>query len=118
MCIEDIEKEVRKLDKHCPVDCEDFRAAVILLASVFVGARPELLQRYTGYAMGEILTYTKNLKRAKLWNMGEVVTDHWLRIGKKNSKIQTAIFWADVCVARGFVLYENQTYRMATDAST
>ena len=79
-----------------------YRAAVVLLAAVSVGAVVDKLVTLTGYESSFVNDIFQRMCLAGLWSATRVRIDHWL--AEDEDTIQPAVFWSDVLVAEGLLI--------------
>lgn len=106
--VEVIEKEVKKRYPSLNTDCEALKIAMILIASVNVGADRKKIASLLRIPEKNILKYEKRLRKNKIWEGNKVNSILW---AKKKGEIA---FWMDVCVARGILKRED--YPMCLEA--
>jgi len=95
--IEDVKKELHKLDPVLEETDHAFYAGEVLLSSLVVGADLRKLRRFTGLPMTPLRRFSKRLRAAKIW-VGNKVNVSWA--WERNSAIA---FWCDVAVAMGYL---------------
>lgn len=93
-----IEAEVMRLDPSLDKDSESFKAAVVMLTALKVGAVQIRIKKELGYCypMKLISWFGYNLRKAGIWKKEKTHSD-WF--GKDGG----LTFWLDVCVAQGLM---------------
>jgi len=97
--IEDIRKEIRRLDGRLSVASREFMASAVLLSMLQVGIGPRKLARFTGYSSEQILPIIRNCKRGGLIANGRLRRGDWF--GDDGSGNGALYFWLDANVALG-----------------
>lgn len=97
MTLEQIKKEVHKLDPKCEVNSHAYKAAVCLLASLQVGPNAKKVAEFTGYHLTTVRDFAGNLRDSGVWKKGKIHCE-WF-----DKKSGSTAFWLDVAVAQGLV---------------
>lgn len=92
----EMHKSIRKMDRKLRPETTDYRAAVLLLSSAFVGPNEKTLSEFTGYSLKFIRPRARRLRQNGIWKGNKVVCE-WF---KKNGGIA---FWCDAAVAEGWL---------------
>lgn len=95
MKLEEIKRMVSGLDAKLQPEEEAFKAAVVLLSALEVGADAEKLHRFTGYPLPFIRRLEERLRENGVWR-GEKTCAAWDR-----EDGGVIAFWLDVLVALG-----------------
>lgn len=97
LTVNDLKKEIRRMDPNLKPTDESFDTAVILLASTIVGPNVLSVSRYTGIATPEVAKRAKNFRESKVWSGKKVRAGEWF------DKDGGIAFWLDVSVGDGML---------------
>lgn len=95
MTLEKVKAEVRKMDPNLDSESSSFRAAVVLLAGLVVGANADSIAEFTGYSRAEVRKFGSNLRECGVWRGSKTAC------GWDDPESGGVAFWMDVCVAEG-----------------
>lgn len=98
MTLEEIKREVRRLDPKEHESSEAFKAQVVMLASLEVGPSVLKLTKFTGYQRSLIYKFNHNLRKSGIWTRGRVHAANWF-----DAEMGGIAFGCDVCVALGLM---------------
>jgi hypothetical protein len=97
MSLKRIKAEVRRMDPKLDPESSAFRAAVVLLSALYVGANERNVAEFTGYDRKEIRRWARNLRAAGVWCRGHTASE-W-----DHPEHGGIAFWMDTAVAEGLL---------------
>lgn len=103
MTLTGVKKEVSKLDKNMNPRSLEYKAAVIMLSALEVGADEKKVASFTKYPAATVKAVSKNLRKNKIWVKNKTHAD-WF-----DEKHGGIAFFADVAVAVGYLKRTSET---------
>ena len=97
MNVEEIRKEVKRMDQNLNEEDTSFKAAVVLFSALEVGPSAPKVAEFTGYPLTLCQEFSARLRESGVWKDGKTHCE-WF-----DEKYGEIAFWMDVCVAQGLV---------------
>jgi hypothetical protein len=94
--LESMRADLREIDSSMPEDSDTYRAAMVLLASEFVGPYPDRIITFTVYPGEFVDAIGVRLWKAKIWEADEVRCEGWF-----DPETGGIAFVRDVMIAEG-----------------
>jgi hypothetical protein len=82
-------------------DCDTFKTAVVVMSAGLFGCRIKSLCRFTRYPRKFIMPIERNMRRAGLWDDGQVDSSWFVEPGDGTLEMRRVSFWTHVLVAEG-----------------
>jgi len=104
--LEFLKKEIRRLDSNVEEGSDDFKTALVLLASLVVGPNIKKIAHFVKLPRSYVGKISKRMRENKIWKGTETYCDNWFK--KKEGVVA---FWLDVCVALGHMKREKRAVK-------
>lgn len=99
--LQEIEVAIRRSDKTLRKQSRSWDAAVVLMASLHLGAHVLRLSEFTGIPLQRIRDFEANLRRARIWTVEDTVHEISAKVWIESDSDYA--FWLDASVAEGLI---------------
>ena len=92
-----IKQELYKMDPKLDINSDEYKAALVLLGGLVVGANADRVAKFTKVPRSQVRGFAYNLRRNSVWK-GSKTNANW-----DDKETGGTSFWMDACVALGWL---------------